>query len=334
MQISTFTFQEEVIRIVSINNNPWFIAKDVFKVLEVKNPSQALTRLEPEERSTIILNEGTDGNPNINIISESGFYTIVLSSRKVIAKPFKNWVTREVLPQLRHQGYYQVPNFTPNVSNTPTQPVQEDSITVLTALVTNLNILIETKQQVNKVEEITKLHTGALQELESLTSNRHSLVVDRLCSIEERLNLQSHQVQQPEQDNNLNFNHINAALSSFNYVNPQHVQPQAKNGASLHTLPSPTQQLPEISIETHLNNIVKSYVIKQQCQNNDITFQTAYNLLYKKFLDIFHINIKARCEEHNRHYSPKLTVLKYAVKFDLIQDLYNTAYNLFITGNI
>lgn len=93
------------IRTVTINNEPWFLAKDVCNILEVGNPSQALSRLEEDEKNTIILNEGI-GNPNKAIISESGFYALVLSSRKKIAKPFRLWVTREVLPQIRKTGGY------------------------------------------------------------------------------------------------------------------------------------------------------------------------------------------------------------------------------------
>ena len=93
------------IRTVVIDGEPWFVAKDVCDILEVGNPSQALSRLEKDEKNTIILNEGI-GNPNKAVISESGFYTLVLSSRKKIAKPFRLWVTREVLPQIRQTGGY------------------------------------------------------------------------------------------------------------------------------------------------------------------------------------------------------------------------------------
>lgn len=105
-EIQKFVNEEfGIIRTVSIDNEPWFVAKDVCDVLEIGNPSQALSRLEEDEKNTIILNEGI-GNPNKTIISESGFYTLVLSSRKKIAKPFRLWVTREVLPQIRQTGGY------------------------------------------------------------------------------------------------------------------------------------------------------------------------------------------------------------------------------------
>lgn len=91
------------IRTVIIDNEPWFVAKDVCDILGIVNPTDALSKgLEPFERTRF--NLGRQGETNI--INESGFYTLVLRSRKPIAKPFRLWVTREVLPQIRQTGGY------------------------------------------------------------------------------------------------------------------------------------------------------------------------------------------------------------------------------------
>lgn len=90
------------IRTVTINNEPWFVAKDVCDILGVQNVTQSMQQLEDFERS--MFNIGRQGEANI--ISESGFYTLVLRSRKSIAKPFRLWVTQEVLPQIRKVGGY------------------------------------------------------------------------------------------------------------------------------------------------------------------------------------------------------------------------------------
>lgn len=90
------------IRTVTINNEPWFVAKDVCDILGVQNVTQAMQQLENFERS--MFNIGRQGETNI--ISESGFYTLVIRSRKPIAKPFRLWVTSEVLPQIRKTGGY------------------------------------------------------------------------------------------------------------------------------------------------------------------------------------------------------------------------------------
>lgn len=75
-------------------------------MLELNNVSQALVRLDDDEKSSIILNDGTPGNPNKAIVSESGLYVLTLASRKPEAHEFKRWVTHEVLPQIRKHGAY------------------------------------------------------------------------------------------------------------------------------------------------------------------------------------------------------------------------------------
>ena len=99
-------FQKEefgTIRTVVIDGEPWFVAKDVCDILGIKNPTDALNKgLEDFERARF--NLGRQGEANI--ISESGFYTLVIRSRKQVAKPFRIWVTREVLPTIRKTGQY------------------------------------------------------------------------------------------------------------------------------------------------------------------------------------------------------------------------------------
>lgn len=91
------------IRTVTIDEEPWFVAKDVCDILGIINPTDALNKsLEQFERARF--NLGRQGE--VNIINESGFYTLVIRSRKPIAKPFRIWVTSEVLPQIRKTGGY------------------------------------------------------------------------------------------------------------------------------------------------------------------------------------------------------------------------------------
>lgn len=93
------------IRTVTKNNEPWFIATDVCSALDISNTSQSLTRLDDDEKNTIILNEGI-GNPNKSIVSEYGLYNLILASRKKEAKKFKRWITHEVIPTIRKHGAY------------------------------------------------------------------------------------------------------------------------------------------------------------------------------------------------------------------------------------
>lgn len=94
------------IRTVILDGEPWFVAKDVCDILGTTNPTMAMDGLEPFERTKF--NLGRQGEANI--INESGFYTLVLRSRKPIAKPFRIWVTSEVLPAIRKTGKYIAPS--------------------------------------------------------------------------------------------------------------------------------------------------------------------------------------------------------------------------------
>lgn len=103
----TFLYGEKPVRIVIQNDEPWFVAADVCKVLEIGNPSEAIRRLDEDEKdNTLISTEGNRGNPNVTIINEPSLYTLVLGSRKPEAKDFKRWITHEVIPSIRKHGMY------------------------------------------------------------------------------------------------------------------------------------------------------------------------------------------------------------------------------------
>lgn len=92
------------IRTVLVDNDLWFVASDVCKILGIANTTDAVNKqLEDFEKARLSL--GLRGGKT-NVISESGFYTLVLRSRKEIAKPFRLWVTSEVIPQIRKTGGY------------------------------------------------------------------------------------------------------------------------------------------------------------------------------------------------------------------------------------
>lgn len=104
--LQVFSYNSNAIRILIREKNPWWVAKDVCDVLEIKNSRQALTRLDDDEKDTVIINDGTPGNPAMAVINEPGLYTLVLSSRKPEAREFKRWITHEVIPSIRKHGMY------------------------------------------------------------------------------------------------------------------------------------------------------------------------------------------------------------------------------------
>ena len=102
MKLETFDFNSHAVRVVDQNGEPWFVAVDVCRILDLQNVTQALGALDSDERA--MFNIGRQGETNI--ISESGMYVLVLRSRKPEAKKFRKWVTAEVLPAIRKTGRY------------------------------------------------------------------------------------------------------------------------------------------------------------------------------------------------------------------------------------
>lgn len=98
------------VRTKVVDNEPWFVVADVCKALEIGNPSDAVKRLDDDERMTIDSIEShlgqRGGAQSINIINEAGLYSLVLGSRKAQAKEFKRWVTHDVIPAIRKTGGY------------------------------------------------------------------------------------------------------------------------------------------------------------------------------------------------------------------------------------
>ena len=110
--LKPYNFESRQIRVhMDESGEPWFVAKDVCDVLGLGNATEALRPLDDDEKSTLRISEGTSprgGNPNVNIISESGLYTLIIRSNKPVAKPFRRWVTHEVLRSIRLTGSYQM----------------------------------------------------------------------------------------------------------------------------------------------------------------------------------------------------------------------------------
>lgn len=96
------------IRTVTKDGEPWFVAADVCKSLDIGNSRQALTRLDEDEKG-VILTDTLGGEQQMSIINEPGLYSLVLGSRKPEAKAFKRWITHEVIPQIRKTGAYLSP---------------------------------------------------------------------------------------------------------------------------------------------------------------------------------------------------------------------------------
>lgn len=93
------------IRVVEIDGEPWWVLADICKVLELSNPTKVAERLEEDEKANFEL--GLRGG-STNCVNESGLYAVVLRSDKPQAKPFRKWITSEVIPSIRKTGSYSV----------------------------------------------------------------------------------------------------------------------------------------------------------------------------------------------------------------------------------
>lgn len=107
-EVQLFNFENHEVRSLVINDEPWFVGKDVAEVLGYQNGSRDINRHVDEEDRQNYQNGTFDSPRGMTIINESGLYSLVLSSKLPSAKKFKRWVTSEVLPALRKTGQYQV----------------------------------------------------------------------------------------------------------------------------------------------------------------------------------------------------------------------------------
>lgn len=104
------------VRTVTLNDDPWFVGKDIATALGYAKPENAIANHvdSDDKTSTLIQGSGSNYKSKAIIINESGLYSLILSSKLPAAKKFKHWVTSEVLPALRKTGKYEIPKITPN----------------------------------------------------------------------------------------------------------------------------------------------------------------------------------------------------------------------------
>ncbi|WP_333810754.1 Bro-N domain-containing protein [Timonella senegalensis] len=109
--LQPFIYGTQEVRTILIDNEPWFVLNDLCAILNITNVGNVLARLDPEDKSSIRLTDGTPGNPNRAIVSEAGMFDVIVRSDSPNARPFQRWVTHEVLPQIRKTGAYGAPTM-------------------------------------------------------------------------------------------------------------------------------------------------------------------------------------------------------------------------------
>ena len=112
-EMQVFNYKSSQVRTVEINNEPWFVLKDVCAVLDLGSAHEVSERLDEDERNQIPLTDSLGRKQETTILNESGLYNVILRSDKPEAKPFRKWVTSEVLPSIRKTGSYALPKDYP-----------------------------------------------------------------------------------------------------------------------------------------------------------------------------------------------------------------------------
>lgn len=98
------------VRTTVIDGEPWFVGADVATALGYSNVRDAIAKhVDNEDKNTVAIRDGIQGNPNKTVINESGIYSLVFGSKLPTAKKFKRWVTSDVLPGIRKTGGYHIP---------------------------------------------------------------------------------------------------------------------------------------------------------------------------------------------------------------------------------
>ena len=133
------------IRTIMIDDEPWFVGKDVAAALGYSNTRDALAKhVDDEDKNTVAIRDGK-GNPNQTIINESGVYSLVFGSKLPEAKEFKHWVTHDVLPSIRKTGAYSVP---------PTGADEVQALSLISqAISKTVEIIVDMKKDITEVKE-------------------------------------------------------------------------------------------------------------------------------------------------------------------------------------
>lgn len=144
--IQIFNYQNSEVRTVELNGEPWFVLKDVCEVLGISNHKMTAQRLDADEVSLTDLTDSMGRQQETTVINESGLYNVILRSDKPEAKPFRKWVTSEVLPFIRKHGAYMTPE-------------------ILQAAILNPDTLIQLCQQIKAEQDKNAVLTAANSQL-------------------------------------------------------------------------------------------------------------------------------------------------------------------------
>jgi len=159
------------VRTVLIENEPWFVGKDVTEILGYQNGSRDINRHVDEEDRQNYQNGTLESNRGLTVINESGLYSLILSSKLPNAKKFKKWVTSEVLPTIRKHGAYMTEN------------TLEEALTNPDFLIKLATELKEEQSKRKALEEEKKLNAPKVIFADAVSTSKTSILIGELAKI-------------------------------------------------------------------------------------------------------------------------------------------------------
>lgn len=160
-ELQIFDFENNEVRTLLVNNEPYLVGKDVADILGYANSRDALVRhVDDCDKADVVIHDGSQ-NRRVVVINESGLYTLIFGSKLESAKKFKRWVTSEVLPSIRQHGKYEIPK----------DPMS--ALKLMFEAQTETNAKVEViEEQVVELTENARLDAGEYNYLSSRISER------------------------------------------------------------------------------------------------------------------------------------------------------------------
>lgn len=169
-KLQVFNFENHNVRALMINDEPYWVGKDVAIVLGYAKPRNAIaTHVDEEDKKDAPIQGDLGGKQNMTVINESGLYSLILSSKLPSAKKFKRWVTSEVLPALRKTGSYKLPD----------NPMDILKLTYEALSQTNENVA-QHEYRIKELEDNKLLNPGEYNYISKAVKNKVKQVMNEL----------------------------------------------------------------------------------------------------------------------------------------------------------
>ena len=168
--LQTWSYGNSEIRTIQKDGEPWWVLSDVCRVLELSSPHKVADRLEADEKGRNLI-PTLGGMQEMTTVNESGLYAVILRSDKPQAKPFRRWVTSEVLPSIRKHGAYM------------TDQTLEQALTSPDFLIQLATQLKEEKEQRKRLEAKVEQDKPKVLFADSVSASKSSILVGELAKI-------------------------------------------------------------------------------------------------------------------------------------------------------